>query len=83
MVETSGPIKDQIQFIDALRNNPQFHLLRMISNPQGDGMDVWIRLRGPNPVQTTLMAVAGVSQVEAAGHLEEEPETTVLRVSIG
>ncbi len=82
VVETSRTVKELIRFIDFLRNNPQFHLLRMISNPQRDGMDVWVRLRGPNPLERTLLAVAGVSRVQAVQASQLEPEMPVLEVSI-
>ena len=49
IVQTTGAIKDMLDFVDALREHPQFHLLRMVSNAQRDGMDVWLRLREPGP----------------------------------
>lgn len=80
VVETSSAVNELIRFIDAVREIPQIHLLRMISNSHRDGMDVWIRLRSPSPLRTTLLSIAGVSAVEVAGPLEHEPETVVLRV---
>ena len=41
VVKTTGAIKDMVDFVDALRDHPQFHLLRMVSNARRDGMDVW------------------------------------------
>ena len=52
IVETKGAIKNMVDFVDALREYPQFHLLRMVSNPRRDGMEVWLRLR----VSLTLCA---------------------------
>ena len=43
-------------------------------------MDVWLRLREPNPLQTTLLAATGVSKVESMGPSESDPETPVLKV---
>ena len=59
----------------SLRENPQFHLLRVVSNPKRDGMDVWLRLRTPNPLQTTLLASGGVAQVEAMEDSDFDPES--------
>ncbi len=75
VVETTGTIKNMVEFVDSLRENPQFHLLRMISNSRRDGMDVWIRLRSPDPLRTTLLATAGVSRVKAVESSEIDPET--------
>jgi len=80
VVETSSSVKELIRFIDAIREFPQIHLLRMISNSHRNGMDVWIRLRSPNPLRSTLLSIAGVSAAEVDSPLEQEPETTVLRV---
>ena len=80
VVETKGAIKNMADFVNALRENPGFHLLRMVSNPRRDGMDVWLRLREPNPLRTTLLAATGVSKVESMGRSESEPETPVLKV---
>jgi CheY-like chemotaxis protein len=80
VVQTSSSVKELIRFIDALREFPQIHLLRMISNSYRNGMDVWIRLRSPNPLRSTMLSIAGVSAVEVASPLEHKPETTVLKV---
>jgi len=80
VVETSSSVKELIRFIDAIREFPQIHLLRMTSNSHRNGMDVWIRLRSPNPLRSTLLSIAGVSAAEVDSPLEQEPETTVLRV---
>ncbi len=86
VVETTGAIKNMVEFVDSLRENPQFHLLRMVSNSRRDGMDVWIRLRSPDPLRTTLLATTGVSKVEAVESSELDPETgaetPILKVSL-
>ena len=86
VVETTGAIKNMVDFVDSLRENPQFHLLRMVSNARRDGMDVWIRLRSPNPLRTTLLATTGVSNVQAVESSEFDPVTgakaLTLRVSL-
>ncbi len=80
VVETDGAIKELVKFVDTLRKNPQIHLLRVVSNAQRNGMDVMLRLRGPNPLQTTLLSAVGVNRVEAAKPSESDPETPVLKV---
>jgi len=86
VVETTGAIKNMVEFVDSLRENPQFHLLRMVSNARRDGMDVWIRLRSPDPLRATLLATAGVSNVKAVESSELDPEsgaeTPTLMVSL-
>ena len=86
VVETTGAIKNMVQFVDSLRENPQFHLLRMVSNARRDGMDVWIRLRSPDPLRTTLMATTGVSKVSVVESSEIDPESgakmPILKVSL-
>ena len=86
VVETTGAIKNMVDFVDALRGYPEFHLLRMVSNARRDGMDVWLRLREPSPLRTTLLAAKGVTKVEAVDRADFDPETgaetRVLRVSL-
>ncbi len=82
-VETKGAVKESIIFVDALRQHPQFHLLRMVGNSRRDGMEVLIRLRSPNPLRTTLLAFAAVNRVETAECSESDPGKAVLRVSLG
>lgn len=82
VVKTTGAVKELVRFVDAIRADPQVHLLRMVSNKRRDGMDVWLRLRAPKPLRSTLLAVAGVSQVEVAECPGSGPETAVLKVSL-
>jgi len=86
VVETAGEIKNLVKFVGSLRENSQFHLLRVISNSRRDGMDVWLRLRVPNPLRTTLMAAGGVLSVEAVDEFAIDPESgaemSILKVSL-
>ena len=82
VAKTTRTVKELIRFIDSLRADPQIHLLCMVSNKRGDGMDVWLRLRAPKPPRSTLLAVAGVSRVEPVEYPESEPGTEVLKVSL-
>ena len=81
-VSTTGDIKGMIKFVEALRANRQIHFLRMVSTPKRDGMEVWLRLRRPNPLKTTLLAAAGVTSVEVGEQSEAEPTTPVLIVTL-
>ena len=75
LVETRGAIKNMVGFVDTLRDNPQFHLLRMVSNAQRDGMDIWLRLREPSPLRATLLEANGVTNVEVMDSVDLDPET--------
>jgi hypothetical protein len=79
-VLTTGAIKGMIKFVEALRENRQIHLLKMIFNTKRDGMDVWLRLRSPNALQTALLALPGVTKIEIGKQSESEASTPVLKV---
>tara|TARA_B100000586_G_scaffold203064_1_gene150991 strand:+ start:299 stop:613 length:315 start_codon:yes stop_codon:yes gene_type:complete len=79
-VKIDGATKELVKFIDTLWKNPQIHLLRVVSNAQRNGMDALLRLRSPNPLQTTLSSAVGVNRVEAEEPSESDPETPVLKV---
>ena len=82
IIQTTGAVKELVRFVDMLRKNPQIHLLRMVPNHRRDGMDIWLRLRSPDPLRATLLAAAGVSRVESVERSESDPETVVLKVSL-
>ena len=82
VVKTTGAVKELVRFVDALRGDPQIHLLRLVSNKLRDGMEVWLRVRAPKPLRSTLLAMAGVSRVEAEECPESGPETAVLKMSL-
>ncbi|MDA0264514.1 MAG: response regulator [Chloroflexi bacterium] len=81
-VETAGEIRNLADFVDTLWEYPQLHLLRTVSNPSGDGMDVWLRLQEPNPLRSILLGASGVSSVEPVERSGADPDTAVLRVSL-
>lgn len=82
VVTTTGTIKEMIGFVDAVRANHQIRILRMVSNPKRGGVDVWLRLRAPIPLRTTIQSMTGVSKVEPGDRTESEPDTSVLKVSL-
>lgn len=79
-VQTTGSIRGMIQFVDELRQSDEFHLLRLVADQNKEGMDIWLRLRGPVELKPTLLGLDGVSGVEIpAGSGDGEP---LLRVSL-
>lgn len=67
VVETAGSIRNMIRFVDELRQNSQFHLLRLVANQHKEvkqGMDILLRLREPILLKETLQQLADVSAVE-------------------
>lgn len=79
-VQTTGSIRGMIQFVDELRQSEDFHLLRLVADQTREGMDIWLRLRGPVELKPTLLLLDGVSGVEVpADSGDGEP---LLRVSL-
>jgi len=67
VVEAGGSIRNMIRFVDELRQNSQFHLLRLVANQHGDGkegMDILLRLREPILLKQALRQFVEVSAVE-------------------
>jgi len=75
-VQTTGSIRGMIQFVDELRQSEEFHLLRLVADQNKEGMDIWLRLRGPVELKPTLLQIDGVSDVEIpsdSGSADDEP----------
>lgn len=81
-VQTSGSIRGMIQFVDSLRQSQEFHLLRLVADQNKDGMDIWLRLRGPVPLRETLLHVEGVTSVEPSEETLTDSEEGLLLVSL-
>ena len=67
VVETAGSIRKLIRFVEELRQNSQFHLLRLVANQHIEvkqGMDILLRLREPILLKQTLRQLADVLAVE-------------------
>ena len=67
VVETAGNIRSMIRFVDELRQNSQFHLLRLVANQHKEdkeGTDILLRLREPIRLKQTLQQLVSVSAVE-------------------
>lgn len=74
-VQTTGSIRGMIQFVDELRQSEDFHLLRLVADQNKEGMDIWLRLRGPVELKPTLLQIEGVSDVEIpAGAVTDDSE---------
>ena len=82
-VSTSGCIRRMIHFVDELRQNTQFHLLRLVASQHSDGMDILLRLREPIRLKVTLLQMEDVSQVDDSTAPESEADEQLLHVSLG
>ena len=81
-VQTSGSIRGMIQFVDSLRQSQEFHLLRLVADQNKNGMDIWLRLRGPVPLRETLLDMEGVTSVEPSEETLTDSEEGLLLVSL-
>jgi CheY-like chemotaxis protein len=66
-VTTRGPVSNLIAFVGELRQNPQYRVLRLVANQHQAGMDVWLGLRQPAPLLSSLMEIEGVTGVTSVG----------------
>ena len=82
-VKPTGSIRQMIHFVDELRKSQEFHLLRLVADQNREGMDIWLRLRGPMPLKRTLLAMEGVSTVEIPAEAGPDAEEQLIRVSLG
>lgn len=79
-----GAVGMVVNFVQQLREKPEFRLLRMANNREG-GVDVWLALRQPIPLRQMLTEVKGVSEVSRTGGRdlspgsEDAPLTVVLK----
>jgi len=83
MVKTTGSIRRMISFVDELRQNPQFQLLRLVSNQRNGGMDILLRLEEPMRVKPTLLLMKEVCEVEAPKEPAPTDKERLLHVSLG
>ena len=81
-VQTTGSIRGMIQFVDELRQSEDFHLLRLVADQNKEGMDIWLRLRGPVELKPTLLQLDGVSDVEIPDGTNSGESEPLLRVSL-
>ena len=81
-VQTTGSIRGMIQFVDELRQSEDFHLLRLVADQNKEGMDIWLRLRGPVELKTTLLDLDGVSEVEIPDDGVTGDGEPLLRISL-
>ena len=81
-VQTTGSIRGMIQFVDELRQSEDFHLLRLVADQNKEGMDIWLRLRGPVELKPTLIQLDGVSGVEIPDGTNSGESEPLLRVSL-
>ena len=84
-IKTTGSIRGMINFVDELRQSQDFHLLRLVADQHKEGMDIWLRLRGPLELKDILLQVEGVARVEVPTEPDAgaEPGEQLLHVSLG
>ena len=82
-VKPTGSIRQMIHFVDELRKSQEFHLLRLVADQNREGMDIWLRLRGPMPLKRSLLAMEGVFLVETPVNAQTDSEEQLLHVSLG
>lgn len=73
-VTALGPVRNLINFVSELRQNPQFRLLRLVANQHKEGMDIWLGLREPLELVEILSSMAGVHEVLPDKDLTQEEE---------
>lgn len=82
-VTTPGPARNLINFVSELRQNPQFRLLRLVaSQDKESGMDIWLGLREPLPLESVLMEVSGVAEVTVPSEASPEEKERLLSVTL-
>ena len=62
-VESEGDLQHLVQFVQELRQKPQFRLLRLVSDSQ-NSVDILLGLREPLELRSMLAEMEGVSQVD-------------------
>ena len=82
MVSTAGCIRRMIHFVDELRQNSQFHLLRLVASQHSEGMDILLRLREPIRLKLALLQMEDVSQVYDPTQPDSEADEKLLHVSL-
>jgi CheY-like chemotaxis protein len=66
IVSTLGPVRQLINFVGEIRQNPRFRLLRLVANHHQEGMEIWLGLREPLPLRSALGEMKGVSEVKVS-----------------
>ena len=83
IIESAGYIRAMIRFVDELRGNQRFHLIRLAANQRQEGMDIWLRLREPLSLISILLQMEGVSTVAAPDVIDADSGERQLKVSLG
>ena len=83
VIDSSGYIRGMINFVDELRKNPQFRLLRLAADQRKEGMDIWLRLTEPLHLKSMVLQMEGVSRVETPADPEGDAGGQELQVFLG
>ncbi|HLF03961.1 MAG TPA: response regulator [Dehalococcoidia bacterium] len=82
-LEAASSLRQVMQFVGQLRQNPQFRLLRLAANQSSkDGMDIWLSLRQPTYLKKVLLDMTGVSQVNAPPQPDAKSPERLLTVCL-
>ena len=73
-VHSHGSMGLVVNFVQHLREKPEFRLLRMANNRMG-GVDVWLALRQPIPLQRALIEIEGVDEVSPTRGRDLSPDS--------
>lgn len=80
-LEAASSLRQVMQFVSQLRQNPQFRLLRLAANNSSkDGMDIWLSLRQPTYLKKVLLEMGGVAQVNAPAETDAKSPERLLTV---
>lgn len=81
-VEANSQVRQVMHFVDALRQRPDFRLLRLVGS-YNDGVGIWLGLRAPLPLQILLRQIEGVSKVEVSSGGGRDATEPLLNVRLG
>lgn len=67
LVMADGSVQRIVEFVDELRQMPQFRMLRMTGSHQQEGAEISLGLREPLPFRRILAAMRNVASVDGSG----------------
>ncbi len=81
-VESSGSIRQVVNFVDRLAQDPHFRLLKAVGNHRKAGMDVWLGLRETLCLRKVLQQMHGVAQVDVPAGYTPDGRERLVRVRL-
>ncbi|MFQ5873208.1 MAG: hypothetical protein ACE5JL_05335, partial [Dehalococcoidia bacterium] len=80
-VEANKSPRQVVQFVDALRQKPDFRLLQLVGNYK-EGVGIWLGLKAPLQLKEVLLRMNSVTQVETGGWVERDSHEPMLNVRL-